>query len=102
MRRNAFGAKGALVVRSSRISPRAGTTKPSRNPPPTAPVTATFRKPRRVVRDTATDSTDSLIISSLLSAAAMGHLRHGDPGGLLDGGANARVGAAAADVAGHG
>src|SRR6266850_6231853 len=78
MRRKAFGANGASVVSVSRISPRAGRPKPSNKPPPMAPLAV--RKCRR-------------FISRL-------HFR--DTGSLLDGSADTRIGAAAADVAGHG
>src|SRR5262245_44586657 len=74
MRRNAFGANGASVVSVSRTCARRGRPKPRSNPPPAAPV-----------------ATRKLRLS-------MGHLRSC----LLDGCTNARVGAATADVAGHG
>src|SRR5882762_10423195 len=78
MRRKAFGANGALVVRVSRTSPRAGRPKPISKPPPRAPVAV--RKSR-------------LFIS---------HLPVRNAGGLLDGRTDTRIGTAAADVAGHG
>src|SRR6266850_4646528 len=78
MRRKAFGANGALVVRVSRTSPRVGRPKPSNRPPPMALVAV--RKCRRFIS----------------------RLRFRDAGSLLDGSANTRIGAAAADVAGHG
>src|SRR5260221_12213295 len=77
MRRKAFGAKGALVVSVSRISPRAGNPKPSSKPPPSALVAV--RKSRRF----------------------MSNLRLGNASRLLDGGADAWIGAAAADIPGH-
>src|SRR5262249_35634871 len=76
MRRNWFGANGALLVSVSRISPRTGRLTATSNPP------VAFRKSRREV--------------------VMSHLRLGDAGRLLDRSADARIGAAAADVAGHG
>src|SRR5260221_7656170 len=77
MRRKAFGAKGALVVSVSRISPRAGNPKPSSKPPPSALVAV--RKSRRF----------------------MSHLRVGDAGRFLDCGTDTWIGAAAADIPGH-
>src|SRR4051812_10639747 len=76
MRRNAFGANVALLVSVSRISARTGTLKASSRPP----LADTLRKSRRFIS----------------------RLRIGDARGLLDRGADARIGAAAADVAGHG
>src|SRR5262245_23045867 len=76
MRRYAFGANGASVVSVSRISPRTGRLTARSNPP------LALRKSRREV--------------------VMSRLRRGDAGRLLDRGPDARIGAAAADVAGHG
>src|SRR5215471_13195344 len=86
MRRKAFGANGASVVSVSRTSPRAGRPKPSSKPPPRAVVAV--RKLRRE-----DDARAGLFISRVLI---------GDAGGALDCGADARIGAAAADVAQHG
>src|SRR3954468_11984831 len=76
MRRKAFGAKGALVVNVSRISARTGKLKASSRPP----LADTLRKLRRFISC----------------------LRISDASSLLDGRANPRIGATAADVAGHG
>src|SRR5436190_385690 len=78
MRKKALGANGASDVSVSRISPRVGRPKPSNRPPPMALVAV--RKCRRFIS----------------------RLRFRDAGSLLDGSANTRIGAAAADVAGHG
>src|SRR6267378_3872432 len=78
MRKKALGANGASDVSVSRISPRVGRPKPSNTPPPMALVAV--RKCRRFIS----------------------RLRFRDAGSLLDGSANTRIGAAAADVAGHG
>src|ERR1700752_3043311 len=76
MRRKAFGANGASVVSVSRISPRTGRLT-ARSSPPLA-----FRKSRREV--------------------LMSRLLVGDACGFLDGSPDPRIGAAAADVPGHG
>src|SRR5262245_20681530 len=86
MRRKAFGANGELVVSVSRTSPRAGRPKPSSKPPPMAVVAV--RKLRRE--------------GEASSRAFISRLRIGDAGGLFDRRTDPRIGAAAADVAGHG
>src|SRR5712675_831817 len=86
MRRKAFGANGALLVRVSRTSPRAGRPKPSSKPPPMALVTV-----RKLRRD-----------GEARSRVFTSHLRVGDAGGLLDGRTDTRIGTATADVARHG
>src|SRR5215510_5323820 len=86
MRKKAFGAKGELVVSVSRTSPRTGRPKPRSKPPPIALVAV--RKLRREG-----EASSRVLIS---------HLLVGDARGLLDGGADTRIRAAAADVPGHG
>src|SRR5499426_2303029 len=86
MRKKAFGANGELVVSVSRTSPRTGRPKPRSKPPPIALVAV--RKLRREG-----EASSRVLIS---------HLLVGDARGLLDGGADTRIRAAAADVPGHG
>src|SRR5262245_6133413 len=83
MRKKAFGANGASVVRVSRTSLRAGSPKPSSKPPPMAAVAV-----RKLRRDG--ESSSRVVISCLLVSRR-----------LLDGGANTRIRAAAANVARH-
>src|SRR4249920_1272 len=86
MRRKAFGANGAFVVRLSRISPRAGRPNPSTKPPPMAVVAV--RKLRRE--------------GEARSRVSISRLRIGDARGLLDRRADTRIGTATADVPCHG
>src|SRR5262245_31743809 len=101
MRRKAFGANGASVVRLSRISPRAGSPNPSTSPPPIAAVAVTLRKARREEDTAPRFSIDAVFISPLLAVDVTGLFGSGNAGGLLDRGPDARIGPAAADVARH-
>src|SRR5712672_860532 len=86
MRRKTVGANGALGVRVSRTSPRAGRPKPSSKPPPMGLVTVSKWRREADARSRVVPST----------------LRLGDAGGLLDGGRDTRIGTATGDVASHG
>src|SRR5262245_49710459 len=86
MRRKALGANGELVVSVSRTSPRTGRPKPRSKPPPMAVVAV--RKLRRE--------------GEASSRVFISRLRIGDAGRLFDRRTDARIRAAAADVAGHG
>src|SRR5262249_20899344 len=90
MRRNAFGANGASVVRLSRTSPRTGRPKPSINPPPIA--AEPLRKARRENDAASRLPADAVFISTLLAGLSCR---------LLDRRTDTRIRAAAADVTGH-
>src|SRR5215471_11963624 len=99
MSRNAFGANGASVVSSSLIPARAGRPKPSMRPPPSAAVAV--RKLRRE-QETSSACINWLFILCLRrGGGGVAQVCSRYAGRSLDRGANARVGAAAADVACH-
>src|SRR5262249_8995174 len=98
MRRNAFGANGALVVRLSRISPRAGKPKPISKPPPIAAVALNLRKLRR---DGDTSSLDRVLISCLRTVGGYGRFCRESGRCFLDPSADPWIGAATADVPRH-
>src|SRR5215470_3488612 len=98
MRRNAFGSNGASVVSSSLTPARAERPKPSMRPPPIAAVA--MRKLRREV-ETASVELDGVFISCLRVIGDSAQVSSRDAGSLFDRGADARVGAAAANIPGH-
>src|SRR5215470_9446086 len=101
MRRNAFGANGALVVSPSRTSERVGMPKPSNRPPPTATVALILRKLRREDETESSASIKSWFMSHLRRCFVAKRARCSGGGRSFDARADAWIGAAAADVPRH-
>src|SRR4029453_16178438 len=97
MRINAFGTNESEPSASAPLAPKGSLRLSNRPPPATGPARRKLRREGRFANGnsrelSARDVTRSMVIVGLLSARRC----------LLDGFANAQIGSAAADVAGHG
>src|SRR5215470_2641847 len=98
MRRNAFGSNGASVVNSSLTPARAERPKPSMRPPPIAAVA--MRKLRREVKAASVEF-DGVFISGLRAVGDAAQVSSRYASRPFDRGADAGVGAAAANIPRH-